>query len=187
MLPPLFSRRGTWVVPGSHRSVLNPRGPADGICVAAPIPGEMQVRAKAGSVFIQDTRTWHCSAMHNPSGHTRVAMVNRWSPWWLSVAEFGGLHVGYLKPHELAQLPEPLQALVCHLCVDEDEAAEAKEHHKAQNLIHRKSLLQSEAAAVQTAWGFRQIGIRSEKDLLNANSHIRIELPVAVQVAASKL
>ena len=40
---------GTWVVPGSHRDARNPRGPADGICVAAPIPGEPQVAAPAAS------------------------------------------------------------------------------------------------------------------------------------------
>jgi hypothetical protein len=49
----------------------------------------MQVAGPAGSVFIQDTRTWHCQAMHNPSGRTRYAVVNRWAPWWLSVSEFG--------------------------------------------------------------------------------------------------
>ena len=83
---------GTWVVPGSHVDLRNPRGPADGINVHAPIPGDMQVpspynmyarfvctiimyvclchmynmlcteqvAAPAGSVFIQDTRCWHC-------------------------------------------------------------------------------------------------------------------------------
>ena len=80
---------GTWVVPGSHRDLRNPRGPADGINTAGPIPGDMQVAGPAGSVFIQDTRTWHCQAMHNPSGRTRYAVVNRWAPWWLSVSEFG--------------------------------------------------------------------------------------------------
>lgn len=40
-----------------HRDVRNPRGPADGITVSAPIPGEVQCSAPAGSVFIQDTRT----------------------------------------------------------------------------------------------------------------------------------
>jgi len=39
---------GTWVVPGSHRDLRNPRGPNDGISVVAPIPGELQVSAPAG-------------------------------------------------------------------------------------------------------------------------------------------
>ena len=47
------SSGGTWVVPGSHRDPRNPRGPEDGITVSAPIPGEMQVVASAGSVFVQ--------------------------------------------------------------------------------------------------------------------------------------
>lgn len=36
---------GTWVVPSSHVDLRNPRGPADGINVHAPIPGDMQVRS----------------------------------------------------------------------------------------------------------------------------------------------
>ena len=36
----------------------------------------------------QDSRSWHASAMHNPSGQERIAVVNRWCPWWLSVDDF---------------------------------------------------------------------------------------------------
>ena len=78
---------GTWCVPGSHRSALNPRGPADGITVTAPIPGELQCEGPAGSLFIQDTRMWHSSACWSP--HPRTALVCRFAPWWLSVGEFG--------------------------------------------------------------------------------------------------
>ena len=56
---------GTWVVPWSHRDPRNPRGPVDNICVAAPISGELQVAAPAGSVYIQDSRSWHASPLHN--------------------------------------------------------------------------------------------------------------------------
>ena len=45
---------GTWVLPGSHKDQRNPRGPSDKIVLTAPIPGEFQIKAKAGSVFIQD-------------------------------------------------------------------------------------------------------------------------------------
>jgi hypothetical protein len=45
--------------------------------VSTPIPGEMQLVAPRGSVFMQDTRAWHCSAMHVPEGE-RMAMVNRY-------------------------------------------------------------------------------------------------------------
>ena len=52
---------GTWVVPGSHKDKRNPRGPADGMTVTAPIPGDIQITAPAGSVYIQDSRSWHAS------------------------------------------------------------------------------------------------------------------------------
>lgn len=42
------------IVPGSHRDLRNPRGPADGINTQAPIPHELQVAAPAGSVFIRE-------------------------------------------------------------------------------------------------------------------------------------
>lgn len=83
----------TWVVPGSHRDPRNPRGPNDGIDERAPIPGEMQVSCPAGSVYVQDTRTWHAGAT-NQSQHERTAVVCRYAPWWLSSHEFGNLHSG---------------------------------------------------------------------------------------------
>ena len=52
---------GTWVIPGSHKDKRTPRGPKDNITLTAPISGEMQVRSRAGSVFIQDSRLWHSS------------------------------------------------------------------------------------------------------------------------------
>ena len=72
---------GTFCVPGAHRATNNPRGPTDGITVTAPIPGEMQCNAPAGSVYIQDSRMWHSTACHNTSGNVRVAGQNRWVPW----------------------------------------------------------------------------------------------------------
>ena len=46
---------GTWVVPHSHR---DPRGILDPIDESAPIPGEVQITAPAGSVYVQDTCCW---------------------------------------------------------------------------------------------------------------------------------
>jgi len=60
---------GTWCVPGAHRDTRNPRGPRDGITVTAPIPGELQVEAPAGSVFIQDSRMCAPTIRH-PTVHT---------------------------------------------------------------------------------------------------------------------
>ena len=100
----------------------NPRGPADGITVTAPIPGDMQVSSPAGSVFIQDSRMWHSTACHNTSGKLRVAGQNRWVPWWFN-AQYGGGEQGYgatpwLSEEDLVAMPEALQPLLTHLCVE---------------------------------------------------------------------
>jgi hypothetical protein len=55
---------GTWVVPRSHLDHRNPFGPEDGITRSAPVPGEVQIVAEAGSIYIQDTRcAARCSAL----------------------------------------------------------------------------------------------------------------------------
>ena len=89
----------TWIVPGSHTDPRNPRGADDAIDGGAPIPGEMQVRATAGSVLMQDSRCWHSTAT-NPSDAPRTSFVARYCPWWLSTAfsrgqfGFGGSNNG---------------------------------------------------------------------------------------------
>lgn len=158
---------GTWVVPGSHKDKRNPRSPNDGILNTAPIPGEMQVTAPAGSVYIQDSRNWHASPLHN-SSHTRVAMVNRWCPWWLSVDDFAPgdkynlnqvcrplSHVEYLA------LPPELQPLMRHLCPDEHDTLQ-------QPVLDRAG-----AAFKRGRWGFKQLEENLES-LARANSHIRV-------------
>ena len=157
---------GTWVVPGSHKDKRNPRGPSDEITVSAPIPGDMQVTAKAGSVYIQDSRSWHASAMHNPSGQERVAVVNRWCPWWLSVDDYapGSRYNMVCRPishTEYLALPTELQPLVRHLCPDEPDA------------IQQPVLDRAKAASLRTRWGFRQLEENSDS-LTQANAHIRV-------------
>eukprot|EP01052_Picozoa_sp_SAG31_P015113 SAG31_NODE_962_length_10731_cov_4.198552_4_plen_162_part_00 len=44
--------------------------------------------------FVQDTRLWHAGAA-NHSRHDRHAVVLRYAPWWLTVAEFGGAHTSF--------------------------------------------------------------------------------------------
>ena len=111
---------GTWVVPGSHKDPRNPRGPEDGIDSSAPIPGELQVSAPAGSVFMQDTRLWHSGA-RNQSQYERTAVVCRYGPWWLSGNEFANLHSGghtlrtYVPPEVYANFSPQLQLLYRHL------------------------------------------------------------------------
>eukprot|EP01052_Picozoa_sp_SAG31_P035849 SAG31_NODE_4383_length_3284_cov_1.151962_1_plen_423_part_00 len=148
---------GTYCVPGSHRDTRNPRGPQDGICVSAPIPGEMQISCPAGSVYIQDSRCWHSTACHNVSGQVRVAAQNRWTPYWLN----GGLGHGMLTLAEWQALPMGLQPLLRHQCTElQDLAVPAKQ-------------LRGEAADAQNAWGFSRAG---EPGLKDANAHIKVRV-----------
>ncbi|MEE3258305.1 MAG: phytanoyl-CoA dioxygenase family protein [Candidatus Latescibacterota bacterium] len=168
---------GTWVVPGSHKDKRNPRGPADDMTVTAPIPGDMQVTAPAGSVYIQDSRSWHASAMHNPSGRARVAVVNRWCPWWLSVDDYapGGRYNIVCRPlshAEYLDLPADLQPLLRHLCPDERDA------------LQQPVLDRADAAGLRTQSGFRQLEEKPD-DLAAANAHIRVPLgPVGIKTGA---
>ena len=156
----------TWVVPGSHRDARNPRGPGDGITVTAPIPGDIQVTAKAGAVFIQDSRTWHASAMHNLSGRKRVAVVNRWCPWWLSVDDFapGGVLNTVCRPLSLAEyraLPEDVRPFFRHVCPD------------VHDTLQQPVLDRAAAAARRNRYGFEQL-VKHPDTVAGANDHIRV-------------
>jgi len=158
---------GTWVVPGSHRDTRNPRGPDDGISIVAPIPGELQVSAPAGSVYIQDSRSWHASPMHNTK-RTRVAVVNRWAPWWLSVDDFAPgdtYNVNQVcQPLSLAEyraLPAALQPLMRHVCPDEHDTLQ-------------QPVLDRAAAAARCAREARQSAREDAAAVARANAHIRV-------------
>ncbi|MEM7133017.1 MAG: phytanoyl-CoA dioxygenase family protein [Chloroflexota bacterium] len=159
---------GTWVVPGSHKDERNPRGPADGMTVTAPIPGDMQVSAPAGSVYIQDSRSWHSSAMHNPSGRDRIAIVNRWCPWWLSVDDYAprGIDNTVCNPLSHAEylaLPAALQPFMRHLCPDE------------QDTLQQPVLERANASSDRTRWGFQQLE-ENPNGLAQANDHVRVTI-----------
>jgi ectoine hydroxylase-related dioxygenase (phytanoyl-CoA dioxygenase family) len=161
---------GTWIVPGSHRDKRNPRGPDDGISTTAPIPGDMQVSAPAGSVYIQDSRCWHASAMHNPSGRDRAAMVNRWCPWWLSVDDYApgdkystNVICRPLSHAEYLSLPTDLQPMMRHLCPDE------------RDTLQQPVLERAAAASLRTQAGFRQLEENAD-GRAEANAHIRVPL-----------
>ena len=161
---------GTWTVPGSHKDKRNPRGPSDGISVAAPIPGDMQIRAKAGSVYIQDSRIWHAAPRHNPSDRGRVAVVNRWSSWWLSVDDYapGGAFSANtvcrpLDHSEYLALPADLQPLMRHLCPEE------------QNTLQQPVLDRAHAADLRNQAGFRQLEENPDSQA-QANACIRVPL-----------
>ncbi len=127
---------GTWIVPGSHKDPRNPRGPDDGIDEQASIPGEFQISAPAGSVFMQDTRIWHSGAI-NQSEHERTAVVCRYAPWWLSGNEFGNLHSGghslrtYVPREVYARFPPELKLLYRHLAEGEEDVLQLENQHKA--------------------------------------------------------
>ena len=160
---------GTWVVPGSHRDTRNPRGPADGISIVAPIPGELQVSAPAGSVYIQDSRSWHASAMHN-TRHDRVAVVNRWAPWWLSVDDFApgdiynvNMVCRPLSHAEYRALPPALQPLMRHLCPDEHDTLQ-------------QPVLDRAAAAARCARDARERAREDPGSVARANADIRVPI-----------
>ena len=157
---------GTWVVPGSHKDTRNPRGPSDGITCTAPIPGEIQITAAAGSLYIQDSRSWHASPMHNTSDHDRIAVVNRWCPWWLAVDDYAphGLNNTVCQPlshSEYLALPTELQPLMRHLCPEEQDTVQ-------QSVLDR--------AMEADVWARRAFK-RLEEDpdsLAGVNAHIRV-------------
>ena len=62
-----------------------------------------------------------CAAMHNPSGRPRIAVVNRWAPWWLSVKDFGKQWVDTLTRQEWETLPPAVQPLYQHLAEGVDD------------------------------------------------------------------
>ena len=161
---------GTWIVPGSHKDRRNPRGPDSDIIVSAPIPGNMQVSAPAGSVFIQDSRCWHSTARHNPSRRARVGVVTRWCPWWLSVDDFApGENYNLnevcrpLTHEEYLALPPKLRPLMRHLCPDE------------QDTLQQPVLDRAEAARLRAKAGFLK-ELDDPDNLLDANAHIRVPL-----------
>ena len=123
---------GTWTVPYSHRDPRNPRGVLDSIDEKAPIPGEVQITAPAGSVYVQDTRCWHSLAA-NPGPTARVGVVAIYAPWWLNLefsqgpTGFAGANGARVPQETFEQLPPSVQALVRHRADGQaDEIADAK-------------------------------------------------------------
>ena len=159
---------GTWLVPGSHKDRRTPRSPTDNISITAPISGEMQVKAKAGSVLLQDSRLWHSSPLHNLSDKNRVAVVSRWCPWWLSADEFApksrfNITCRPISRSEFNSLPSKLKPIMKHLC------------SKESNTIQKTVLRQSEYAVKKTRLDHKLLK-QNKVDLKKANDSIRINL-----------
>jgi len=159
---------GTWLVPGSHKDRRTPRGPRDNITITAPISGEMQVKAKAGSVLLQDSRLWHSSPLHNLSDKNRVAVVSRWCPWWLSADEFApksrfNITCRPISRSEFNSLPSKLKPIMKHLC------------SKESSIIQKTVLRKSEYAVKKTRLDHKLLK-QNKVDLKKANDSIRINL-----------
>ena len=91
---------GTFLLPGSHRMNQNPsvhavpgshrmngkrtEGPLTGFDPDSPYPTEVQATGKAGNVLLYDSRLWHAVAP-NHTDCPRVAILVRYSPWWLNL------------------------------------------------------------------------------------------------------
>lgn len=84
MLSPFTKENGgTLIVPGSHRTNINPTADM-GVDPVAPYPSEVLVTGKAGSVIMFDSRMWH-AANHNGTNEPRVSLALRYAPWWLNL------------------------------------------------------------------------------------------------------
>ena len=111
--------------------------------------------------------------MHNPSGRARVAVVNRWCPWWVSVDDYAPGKKYSVNtvcrplPHdEYRDLPEDLQPLMRHLCPEE------------RDTLQPSVLERAGAAALRTQAGFRLLEQDAE-GRVQANAHIRVPVAAA--------
>ncbi len=111
---------GTLVVPGSHKFGNSPRH--GHISTILPIKGEHQIKAKAGSIFIQDTRLWHSSPVSEQTKKKkRVVVLSRWYPWWLQIDDYATKSRlnGVARPlsiKDLKKLPKDLRPYMDYLC-----------------------------------------------------------------------
>ena len=106
--------------------------------------------------------------MHNPSGRERVAVVNRWCPWWLSVDDYApgdkysvNIVCRPLSQAEYRDLPVDLQPLMRHLCPDE------------RDTLQQPVLDRAGAADLRNQLGYRQLEENADS-LAEANAHIRV-------------
>lgn len=111
---------GTFVVPHSHKRKKSPR--SLNIDLYKPLKEEISISAKPGSVLIQDSRLWH-SPPPSSTDKDRIAVVNRWSPWWMSINEYAydcitNVICRPLSKREFKKMPKKLQPFMVHLIPD---------------------------------------------------------------------
>ncbi len=74
---------GTVIVPGSHRSGIDPQTDPR-VDESKSHPTEIRVTGDPGSVMMFDSRMWHAKP-NNDSENPRVAMRVCFAPWWLNL------------------------------------------------------------------------------------------------------
>ncbi len=85
MLSPFTEETGgTLVVPGSHRSPVNPSGETE-VDRDSPYPTEINAMGRPGDVLLFDSRLWH-SVAPNRGDRPRTAVIARYAPWWLNLS-----------------------------------------------------------------------------------------------------
>ena len=87
-----------------------------------PLKNEITVSASSGSVLIQDSRLWH-SPPPSSTDEDRIAVINRWSPWWMSINEYAydcitNVICRPLSKKEFKKIPKKLQQFMVHLVPD---------------------------------------------------------------------
>ena len=83
MLSAFKEDSGTYVVSGSHKENNNPTG-GNGVPADQPHPTESRATGEPGAVLVMDSRIWHAIGA-NRSDEPRVAIINRFAPWWLNL------------------------------------------------------------------------------------------------------
>ena len=111
---------GTIVVPGSHKRKKSPR--SSKVNLNKPLKDEITISANSGSVLIQDSRLWH-SPPPSSTDEDRIAVINRWSPWWMSINDYAydcitNVSCRPLSKREFKKMPKKLQPLMVHLTPD---------------------------------------------------------------------
>ena len=111
---------GTIIMPGSHKRKKSPR--SSNINLNKPLKNEITISANSGSVLIQDSRLWH-SPPPSSTEKDRIAVVNRWSPWWMSINDYAydcitNVICRPLSKSEFQKMPKKLQPFMVHLVPD---------------------------------------------------------------------
>ena len=75
----------TLVKPKSHLLETNPT--FEGDPYYGDYEDQINIKGKAGSVFVMDSRLWHASDV-NKSNKRRTSLVVRYAPWWLNLEVF---------------------------------------------------------------------------------------------------